>query len=344
MDTSNRLAKFQVLRDNQVSNRHSRIGAGYTAPAANHERCELSMATPDSTPLKRCSKCGAEKPATPEYFHASKRTGLQYYCKQCFNAVALEKKLKLSTNPETLINKRNLREQKKELEKEGKRYCRICDNILPLDCFPLIKGRYNGFICKECRADRETPNRQRPYKPRQTQDEKYRQCTKCGERKPINQYSPVGNGRLSSHCKACKSKQTALYLKMHPHVQHVHNARREARIKSLPIAFDHSEWQRALEYFNGCCAVCGRQLNDLFGEHTAAADHWIPLASSDCPGTIPTNIVPLCHGVGGCNNSKSNTQPYEWLVSKFGKRKAAEINARIQAYFDYVKSLTGGAS
>lgn len=109
--------------------------------------------------------------------------------------------------------------------------------------------------------------------------------------------------------------------------------RRRARKHSLPDCFTLADWQRALEYFNGCCAVCGRQLNDLFGEHTAAMDHWIPLSSPDCPGTVPTNIVPLCHGVGGCNNSKSNSEPVKWLEWKHGKRKARQIERRINEYF-----------
>jgi hypothetical protein len=68
-----------------------------------------------------------------------------------------------------------------------------------------------------------------------------------------------------------------------------------------------------------------------------AADHWIPLASPDCPGSIPTNIVPLCHGEGGCNNSKGKHNPVEWLDRRFGKRKAKQVLARILAYFDTLR-------
>lgn len=111
-------------------------------------------------------------------------------------------------------------------------------------------------------------------------------------------------------------------------------SRRRAIRKALPANFTDEHWQYALDYFHGCCAVCGRPLNDLFGEHTAAMDHWIPLSSPDCSGTIPENIVPLCHGVDGCNNSKSNKMPEDWLIQKFGKRKAREILSRIEAYFN----------
>jgi hypothetical protein len=98
----------------------------------------------------------------------------------------------------------------------------------------------------------------------------------------------------------------------------------------LPNAFSATDWQRAVAYFGGRCAVCGRPPG-LW--HTLAIDHWIPLSSDACPGTIPANIVPLCHGIDGCNNSKHNRDPEEWLIEKSGKRRAHQILSRIQDYF-----------
>ena len=103
-----------------------------------------------------------------------------------------------------------------------------------------------------------------------------------------------------------------------------------ARKRSLNDCFTVEDWKHALEYFEGCCAVCDRPPG-LW--HTLAADHWIPLSSPDCPGTIPENIIPLCHGIDGCNNSKHAKLPLEWLTEKFGKRKAMVIFNRIGDYF-----------
>jgi len=47
-------------------------------------------------------------------------------------------------------------------------------------------------------------------------------------------------------------------------------------------------------------------------------------------------MIPLCHGLGGCNNSKSDKDPEPWLTKRFGKRKAAVILKRIHAYFALV--------
>ncbi|TXH53008.1 MAG: hypothetical protein E6Q97_14375 [Desulfurellales bacterium] len=114
------------------------------------------------------------------------------------------------------------------------------------------------------------------------------------------------------------------------------NARlRHARKSARVHAFSEKDWQFALDYFGGCCAVCGRPPG-LF--HTLAMDHWIPIAASDCPGTIPTNIVPLCHGENGCNNKKQSRDAEEWLVKEFGKRRGRQLAAKIQEFF----TLLGG--
>jgi len=109
--------------------------------------------------------------------------------------------------------------------------------------------------------------------------------------------------------------------------------RRRARKRGLPDTFTQEQWHFALTYFDHSCAVCGNQEGFFW---TLAMDHWIPMANPDCPGTIATNIVPLCHGQGGCNNSKCNKDPHAWLLKKYGKAKTAKIEARIAAYFALV--------
>lgn len=108
------------------------------------------------------------------------------------------------------------------------------------------------------------------------------------------------------------------------------------RAHALNLRADLTPEQRdfALEYFNYTCAVCGRQFHDFFSNLTMALDHWIPIASQDCPGTTITNIVPICQGIGGCNNSKRDTDPKQWLYWRYDKRHANKIIARIDAYAD----------
>ena len=129
------------------------------------------------------------------------------------------------------------------------------------------------------------------------------------------------------------------YLKVSRNRIRTYSHLRRTRKRGLPNTFDLAQWQRALDYFNGCCAVCGRPPG-LW--HTLAQDHWIPITDlyEDNPGTVATNIVPMCHsmknGEGSCNKSKGNKDPIEWLNRKFGKRKARIIFARIDTYFNWV--------
>jgi hypothetical protein len=108
----------------------------------------------------------------------------------------------------------------------------------------------------------------------------------------------------------------------------------------LPTMFTRAHLEFMLQYWKGCCCVCGRESGSFW--HTIALDHWIPLSDPGCPGTIPSNIVPLCHAKKGatatmaqtcCNNSKHNKEPLMWLTTKLGPRKASAKLREIQTYF-----------
>jgi ribosomal protein L37AE/L43A len=114
-----------------------------------------------------------------------------------------------------------------------------------------------------------------------------------------------------------------------------------SRKRSLPNTFTARDWQRALDYWGHCCAVCGRP-RGLW--HTLSQDHWIPLTHPDCPGTTPSNMLPLCCGTDGCNNSKGSKHPRVWLKEKFGTRRATRKWAEIEAYFAFVREVTGDYS
>lgn len=126
-----------------------------------------------------------------------------------------------------------------------------------------------------------------------------------------------------------------VWRKSNPEKVRIKEHRRRARKRSLPDTLAADQWQSALDYFGGCCAYCGRPAG-LF--HTMAIEHFVPLSNPSCPGTTALNCLPACHGQLGCNNQKSNKPAAAWLESKFGKRKAAKILARINAYFDHVRT------
>jgi hypothetical protein len=125
--------------------------------------------------------------------------------------------------------------------------------------------------------------------------------------------------------------RSAAWEKANPDRRMVKGQRRRARKVSKPDTFTPEQWRHCLDYFKGCCAVCGRPLGGLF--HRPHADHWIALSDPDSPGTVARNMVCLCGGRGGCNESKANKRPEVWLESKFGKRKAKQIIKRVEGYF-----------
>lgn len=110
---------------------------------------------------------------------------------------------------------------------------------------------------------------------------------------------------------------------------------REARKRGLPHTWTIEQMAFMLDYWHQACAVCGNEQGLWW---IRADDHWIPLNSSHCPGTIATNMIPLCHGEGGCNNSKHGFEPHAWLIKRFGAKKAAHIEKKIETYFQIVRT------
>jgi hypothetical protein len=119
--------------------------------------------------------------------------------------------------------------------------------------------------------------------------------------------------------------------------QAVNTHMRRARLAAVPAAFTMADAAFMRRYFGYACAACGRQ--EGF-EWIIANDHWIPLSDPACPGTVPTNMIPLCHGIGGCNNTKNKANPLLWLRRRFGPRKAASIQRKIEAYFALLRERT----
>jgi hypothetical protein len=118
--------------------------------------------------------------------------------------------------------------------------------------------------------------------------------------------------------------------KANPEKARTISERRRARKLGLPDTWTHEQHRFMLAYWQHTCAACGAQEGFFW---KLSIDHWIPLSSSQCPGTIATNLVPLCSGKTGCNTTKCNKDPKEWLIHRFGKAKAAKILKAVATYF-----------
>lgn len=126
------------------------------------------------------------------------------------------------------------------------------------------------------------------------------------------------------------------FRKDHPEVHRRQSHKRREHRRGQRLSFTQADWQRALDYFGGVCAVCGRPAG-LW--HILVQDHWIPFAKGG--NSEPTNIIPLCHSLKGgeqsCNNTKHKKDPLIWLTERYGKRKAKAIAKRIETYFEWVR-------
>lgn len=290
------------------------------------------MSTSESTtpPTKRCTKCGVEYPATTEYFHRDKshKDGLNYWCKLC---TRVYNRLYYQTNA-------SFRERQRDYKKDYNARPEVKARKLELAQTPAYKEKQRvSAKIRNQRPEVKEAARLNYYKPHN----KERQRVYA---KQYNQRPEVKEHLHKKYAKKYAEQKANVVLRAHvpkKHKRPVNGIRWRARKRGLTDNFTITDWQHSLDYFNGCCAVCGRQLNGLF--HKPSGDHWIPLNSPDCPGTIPTNIVPLCSGIDGCNNSKADKEPFEWLCLRFGDRVASQIIRRIEAYFQWV-SLQGTLS
>lgn len=260
-------------------------------------------------PLKQCALCKQEFPATSENFYQDKRgrNGLAPRCKKCTNRY---------------LNAWKAQNKEKDRDYKRRYIANNPDKVQTskqhwFDRNPEYKKQHYERHKKEYRVRAKTRYQQQRTK-RLIQARRYYRMNvnRIKDRTRQYRHTHIPNVLCAKCC--------------------IH--RRMARKRGLPNIFSDTDWKRALDYFKDCCAVCGHP-RGLW--HTLAADHWIPLSASNCPGTVPTNIVPLCHGVDGCNNSKGKKQPMEWLNEKLGSRRAQTILKKIEAYFSWIKGVLG---
>lgn len=254
--------------------------------------------------MRLCSGCKVWKPLTREHFHYNERDK-HGYAGLCIPCALIQK--------EQYRRSKGIPADPHKPKIEGMKYCRKCDTYYPAtsEYFKQDKKKKDGFkyTCRTCSNKQSKSWRERnPDKQKQLQHAWY-------DEKGV-EYHRDYNDR--------NREQARLFV-----------SKRRARKRSLPDTLTKEEWQRALDYFSGRCAICGRPAGFW---HTIAADHWIPFAHPDCTGTIATNIVPMCHGNGGCNNSKNDHDALIWLHKTYGKKKGDSIYQRIMDYFQWVKA------
>jgi hypothetical protein len=282
-------------------------------------------------PQKRCAKCGEEKPLTIEFWYrnSNRKNGYQSNCKACHAAM--------------IKNHSQTERGKEQSRKSTQQY----KNRHP-DRIKEIQHKHNRSAKRKAslKAWRNKPNvweKLRSARIARRQNPETGDIERAKEliriRKPEYQRRRKAYGEAYRKRPEIKERARQQYQTSKRDPQFIRRRRvnyqvYKTRKLNLPIDFSATDWTRCLEYWGFRCAVCDRPRGFW---HTLAQDHWIPLNSENCPGTVKTNIVPLCHGDGGCNNSKNDTPAEEWLTFKFGIKRAKEILRRIAKYFEWVK-------
>lgn len=264
----------------------------------------------DSIPLKICTRCKIAKPAISEYFspQAKCESGFYSQCKTCKNELAKERR---KANPEHTkeINKRS-REKHRDKRNQQTR---------------VWFAKHPGY-----KRDWE--------KNHPEQVKQYKNTTRLRHSAEIsiynrNYHKTHIDGIHARHKKYREENRLLLRVKDH---------NRRAKEYGLPNSLTLEQWNECLKYWDNKCCICGRA-TDFW--HIIAKEHWIPIADErdDNPGTVATNILPMCHSISGaspddigCNNNKWRHDPLKWLVGKYGKRKANKILKQIDKYFEWV--------
>lgn len=241
------------------------------------------------------------------------------------------------------------------------RRCSRCKQMFPLTLDYFYRDSSNksglGYYCRNCSAihskSPEGRRAQHKYAASSKGKSRREERKKSGERKKtVDKYNASDKRKvtLARYQSTVSFKHTQRKYRLSPKGQagelrrnkslatKVIKQRYRAKKRGLPATLTAEDKLRAIEYFGGCCPVCGRPFKDLFGTHTVSFDHWwIPLSRNG--GYTSDNVIPLCFGVDGCNNSKNDSDPVDWLNRRYGKRKAKQILKRIEAYFLSVRRL-----
>lgn len=269
---------------------------------------------------KRCVHCKRVLPADKFYKRPALKDGLHSWCIECMRAS--ERKRKGQT-PRLKIQVEN-----------DRKICTKCGKSLPFTEFYKQLGGTLDLMakCKECTKSAEKQHRDSNIEKMRARGRRY-----------YHKHSDKRKAYLRQHYRNNKesyAKRARIdYLKDRQDYINRSNKRRVVE-RNQGKGISQTEWDYCLAYWEHCCAVCGKRA-DLWT--VIAQDHWVPLSKGG-PNT-PQNIIPLCHsrkgapaGQIGCNSSKGNTLPIDWLIDRFGKRKAQQIIKRVNQYFEHIET------
>jgi len=270
-------------------NRHGRVGVDRTIPPANHSKEKLTMATSDSTPLKRCSKCKREFPATNAYYSRKKDTPdkLTRSCHECRGR----------KKPNGELSTYALQ----KLVPEGFKRCSRGDDcehangpILPAtnEYFQKHPNCVCGLknVCKACESHYVRENK-----------EHINRAARAWRAKNRARYNKETREQRNTNSKHVNELRR-LRLRRNPERVRVVQRNRYARQMGAEGHHTAQDIEILYKAQKGRCYWCDKRVGKDYH-----VDHVIPLSRG---GTNwPSNLVIAC---AYCNCSRGNKLPHEW--------------------------------
>ncbi len=219
--------------------------------------------------------------------------------------------------------------------------CPTCKQEKPIDGFNRNRSQSDGLnsACRECQKEhyRNWRTKNKEYHAARVKKwaAKNREKQHAYHKRFRKQFPEIVRERKRQDYKRfpkSHQRRSAKWGKANPLKVIAKYQRRRARERNLPSDWTESQAMVALKHFGNTCAAC----DAVLAKGRTHWDHWIPIASPNCPGTVAGNMLPLC---SKCNQAKWSKAGTGWLVSKFGEARAVKISVRIRDFFALVASF-----
>jgi len=250
--------------------------------------------------LKRCTRCGAEKPVTTEYFSIRQngRDGFQSVCKDCARvyyqanrARTLARVKAYQASHKSEIAQRDrvwyLTNREQVIARNRARYVAKKKSI-------SIKARIYRQANKERMAAKDHAYYITNRENIREQDRAYYLANRDVIIEKSRAQYRANREKIKERIKA--------YRAANPEIVRISSHRRRARQRNAEGTHTIVDIQRQYERQRGKCYYCGIKVG-----HKYHVDHVVPLSRGGSDG--PENLVIACRS---CNETKHNKLPHEW--------------------------------
>jgi len=273
--------------------------------------------------MKKCSKCGIEKPETSEYFPKTSKykDGIRSECKICY-----KERHRKHGKEYCKINKEEIARKKKIYKHRDKNAIKIIPTVKTcIKCGVEKPSTSEYFIgtnqsesgisgtCKECRKIRDKVYVEEHDKEIKIYKKEYYQINK-------DRFAIAQKSYYEAH-KEYHAARAKIYIKANRTQLTINAQNRRAKARKVPHTLTVEQWETIKKHFNNSCAYCG-EVKPL------AQDHLYPL---NLGGEYSaSNIICSCLS---CNSSKGKKLFSNWYPKQSYYSKARE--KEVLSYLKY---------